>query len=94
MSGLWLQISKLLGAHVVAVTSGATKSAYLKQLGADVVIDMAAAAPGVPLHKLVKQAAPKGRSSVDAHVYSPHAVLPAMLSTSCGSCSSVFPMAL
>jgi hypothetical protein len=55
------QISKLLGAKVVAVTSGADKAAYLKQLGADTVVDTAApAAAGERLHKLIAAAAPKG----------------------------------
>ncbi|WIA34847.1 hypothetical protein OEZ86_013145 [Tetradesmus obliquus] len=56
-----VQISKLLGARVVAVTSGADKAAYLAQLGADAVVDTAApAAAGQRLHKLVAAAAPKG----------------------------------
>lgn len=56
-----VQISKLLGARVVAVTKGADKAAYLQRLGADAVIDTAAAAAtGQRLHKLVAAAAPKG----------------------------------
>jgi NADPH-dependent curcumin reductase CurA len=56
-----MQISKLLGAKVVAVTSGADKAAYLKQLGADAVVDTAApASAGQRLHKLIAAAAPKG----------------------------------
>jgi NADPH:quinone reductase-like Zn-dependent oxidoreductase len=56
-----MQISKLLGARVVAVTSGADKASYLQQLGADAVVDTAApAAAGQRLHKLVAAAAPKG----------------------------------
>ncbi|KAF6260847.1 hypothetical protein COO60DRAFT_838483 [Scenedesmus sp. NREL 46B-D3] len=55
-----VQISKLLGARVVAVTSGADKAAYLRQLGADAVVDTAApAAAGQRLHKLIAAAAPK-----------------------------------
>lgn len=55
------QISKLLGARVVAVTRGADKAAYLQRLGADAVIDTAAAgAAGQRLYKLVAAAAPKG----------------------------------
>jgi NADPH-dependent curcumin reductase CurA len=55
------QISKLLGAKVVAVTSGADKVSYLKQIGADAVVDTAApAAAGQRLHKLIAAAAPKG----------------------------------
>jgi NADPH:quinone reductase-like Zn-dependent oxidoreductase len=56
---LYCQISKLLGARVVAVTSGADKATYLKQLGADAVVDTAAAA-GQRLHKQIAAAAPKG----------------------------------
>lgn len=56
-----LQISKLLGARVVAVTRGQDKAAYLQRLGADAVIDTAApAAAGQRLHKLAAAAAPKG----------------------------------
>lgn len=56
-----VQISKLLGARVVAVTRGADKAAYLQCLGADAIIDTAAAgAAGQRLHKLVAAAAPKG----------------------------------
>jgi D-arabinose 1-dehydrogenase-like Zn-dependent alcohol dehydrogenase len=56
-----LQISKLLGARVVAVTRGTDKAAFLQRLGADAVIDTAAAGPaGQRLHKLVAAAAPKG----------------------------------
>jgi hypothetical protein len=54
------QIGKLLGARVVAVTSGAAKADYLRSLGADAVVDAAAAPAGAPLHKLIKAAAPKG----------------------------------
>jgi len=45
---------------VVAVTSGVAKAAYLKDLGADAVIDAAAATKEAPLHKLIRAAAPKG----------------------------------
>eukprot|EP00775_Hariotina_reticulata_P012009 gene12009-12153_t len=56
-----VQISKLLGARVVAVTAGGDKAAYLKRLGADDVIDTAApGAQGKKLHKLIAAAAPKG----------------------------------
>jgi D-arabinose 1-dehydrogenase-like Zn-dependent alcohol dehydrogenase len=56
-----LQISKLLGARVVAVTAGVDKAAYLKRLGADDVIDTASPeAQGQKLHKLIAAAAPKG----------------------------------
>lgn len=63
-----VQIGKIIGARVVAVTSGATKAEYLRGLGADDVIDAAAAAAslgpkgagGPPLHKLIRAAAPKG----------------------------------
>ena len=58
-----VQISKLLGARVVAVTRGADKAAYLQRLGADAVIDTSApAAAGQRLHKLVAAAAPKGKA--------------------------------
>ena len=39
-----VQIGKLLGARVVAVTAGADKAAYLRSLGADAVVDTAAVA--------------------------------------------------
>ena len=54
-----VQLSKLLGARVVAVTRGKEKAAYLTRLGADAVVDTEAAT-GQRLHKLVAAAAPKG----------------------------------
>jgi hypothetical protein len=63
------QISKLLGARVVAVTRGADKAAYLQRLGAVAVIDTAAAgAAGQRLHKLVAAAAPNGMGLDDVCV--------------------------
>lgn len=59
-----VQIGKLVGAHVVAVTSGAAKVEYLRGLGADAVVDAAAAPEGVPLHKLIRAAAAKGVDAV------------------------------
>ncbi|MEW5301471.1 MAG: hypothetical protein WDW36_004330 [Sanguina aurantia] len=55
-----VQISKLLGATVVAVVSSPEKAAFLRQQGADVVIDSSAATATAPLASLIKQAAPKG----------------------------------
>ncbi|KAI8473312.1 MAG: hypothetical protein J3K34DRAFT_411610 [Monoraphidium minutum] len=55
-----VQIGKLVGARVIAVTSGAAKADYLRGLGSDAVVDAAAAPPGTPLHKLIRAAAPKG----------------------------------
>jgi NADPH-dependent curcumin reductase CurA len=55
-----LQIGKLVGARVIAVTSGAAKADYLRGLGADAVVDAAAAPEGAPLHKLIRAVAPKG----------------------------------
>lgn len=54
------QISKLLGARVVAVVSSPEKAAFLKQQGADEVIDSSTATSTSPLASLIKQAAPKG----------------------------------
>jgi NADPH:quinone reductase-like Zn-dependent oxidoreductase len=73
-----LQISKLLGARVVAVTRGQDKAAYLQRLGADAVIDIAApAAEGQRLHKLLAAAAPKGgpTSACSQDVVLDHVVL-------------------
>lgn len=56
-----MQISKVLGARVVAVTSGSDKVEYLKSLGADAVVDTAeGAARGQKLHKMIAAVAPKG----------------------------------
>ncbi|KIY97737.1 hypothetical protein MNEG_10225 [Monoraphidium neglectum] len=55
-----VQIGKLVGARVIAVTSGAAKADYLRGLGADAVVDAAAAPEGAPLHKLIRAVAPKG----------------------------------
>eukprot|EP00878_Enallax_costatus_P026501 GHUV01028443.1.p1 GENE.GHUV01028443.1~~GHUV01028443.1.p1 ORF type:complete len:293 (+),score=92.02 GHUV01028443.1:330-1208(+) len=54
-----VQISKVLGARVVAVTSGANKVEYLKAIGADAVVDTAVAG-GQKLHKQIAAVAPKG----------------------------------
>jgi hypothetical protein len=62
------QIGKIVGARVVAVTSGATKAEFLRGLGADAVVDAAAAPPGTPLHKLIKAVAPKGAAPQAAGV--------------------------
>ncbi|KAG2434122.1 hypothetical protein HXX76_007849 [Chlamydomonas incerta] len=56
-----LQLAKLAGAKVVAVAGGAAKADFLRAQGADAVVDSeAAAAAKTPLHKAIKQAAPKG----------------------------------
>lgn len=54
------QISKLLGAVVVAVVSSPEKAAFLRGQGADTVIDSSTATPETPLARLIKKAAPKG----------------------------------
>lgn len=48
------QIAKVMGARVVAVCRGDTKAAALRALGADAVVDTAAAGKDVPLRKLIK----------------------------------------
>mmetsp|Transcript_6068 Transcript_6068/g.16162 ORF Transcript_6068/g.16162 Transcript_6068/m.16162 type:complete len:359 (+) Transcript_6068:103-1179(+) len=55
-----VQISKVLGAKVIAVTQGAAKVAFLQSQGADVVIDLAHTSKDRPLSILVKQHVPKG----------------------------------
>ncbi|GBF97766.1 quinone oxidoreductase [Raphidocelis subcapitata] len=74
-----VQIGKLVGARVVAVTSGAAKADYLRGLGADAVVDAAAAPKGTPLHKLIRAAAPKGVNVVFDPVGGP--LLPEALKT-------------
>lgn len=48
-----MQISKVLGARVVAVARGSAKASALRELGADVVID-SSANKDEPLRKLIK----------------------------------------
>lgn len=48
-----VQISKVVGARVVAVARGKAKAAALRDLGADVVID-SSAHKEEPLRKLIK----------------------------------------
>jgi D-arabinose 1-dehydrogenase-like Zn-dependent alcohol dehydrogenase len=48
-----VQVSKVLGARVVAVARGSAKASALRELGADVVID-SAANKDEPLRKLIK----------------------------------------
>ncbi|KAK9818978.1 hypothetical protein WJX81_001512 [Elliptochloris bilobata] len=55
-----VQIAKVMGARVVAVCRGSAKAAALRALGADAVVDTAAAGKDVPLRQLIKAAAPQG----------------------------------
>lgn len=48
------QIAKVMGARVVAVCRGDAKAAALRALGADAVVDTAAAGKDVPLRQLIK----------------------------------------
>jgi len=54
----WVQISKVLGARVVAVARGSAKANALRELGADVVID-SSATKDEPLRKLIKVHPPR-----------------------------------
>ncbi|KAK9915971.1 hypothetical protein WJX75_006753 [Coccomyxa subellipsoidea] len=54
-----VQISKAMGAKVVAVCRGSSKAEALKRLGADAVIDTSQH-PDTPLRALIKKEAPKG----------------------------------
>jgi threonine dehydrogenase-like Zn-dependent dehydrogenase len=51
-------VAKAVGAVVVAVDLGPEKTEFLRQMGADYVVD-AAASPD-PLHKRIKKLVPKG----------------------------------
>ncbi|KAL6763224.1 hypothetical protein V8C86DRAFT_2496880 [Haematococcus lacustris] len=55
-----VQLAKVQGAHVVAVTKGEDKVQLLRNLGADVVIDLDTVSASQPLHALIKQHAPRG----------------------------------
>uniref|UniRef100_A0A7S0S512 Enoyl reductase (ER) domain-containing protein n=1 Tax=Chlamydomonas leiostraca TaxID=1034604 RepID=A0A7S0S512_9CHLO len=55
-----VQIAKVIGAKVIAVTQGAQKCDFLRQQGADAVIDTSTMSKEQPLHKLIKAHAPKG----------------------------------
>ena len=55
MSAVVVQISKAMGAKVVAVCRGEAKAAALRQLGADSVIDTSQQ-PEKPLRALIKVA--------------------------------------
>ncbi|GLC40695.1 hypothetical protein PLESTB_000031800 [Pleodorina starrii] len=56
-----LQLARLAGARVVAVAAGPAKAAFLRDQGADAVLDSEElAAGGTPLHKALRAAAPKG----------------------------------